>query len=105
MAGTGRFEPINADGADNHLVLDTAGSGHFLGMVLSADALRAGWWEGDDMFWIDGEALPSLYGTGTEDYFGGSWGFRKAYTYPDHGLSYLKKLAYRSAWQAGRYTM
>ena len=101
----GKFESINADGADNHLVLETTGSGHFLGMVVSADAMRAGWWEGDDMFWIDGEPTPSLYGTGTEDYFGGAWGFRKAYTYPDHGLSYLEKLAYREAWQAGRYTM
>jgi hypothetical protein len=104
-AEEGKFESINADGADNHLVLETKGRGHFLGMVVSVDAMRAGWWEGDDMFWIDGEAAPSLYGTGTEDYFGGAWGFRKAYTYPDHGLSYLEKLAYREAWQAGRYTM
>jgi hypothetical protein len=103
--GDARFDSVNADGAANHLVLEAAGRGHFLGMVVSVDALRAGWWEGDDMFWIDGEAAPSLHGTGTEDYFGGAWGFRKAYTYPDHGLSYLEKLAYRDAWQAGRYTM
>jgi len=103
--GEGGLEAVNPGGADNHLVLETEGRGHFLGMVVSVDAMRAGWWEGDDMFWIDGEAQPSLYGTGTEDYFGGAWGFRKAYTYPDHGLSYLEKLAYRQAWQAGRYTM
>ena len=103
--GEGGFDQRNPDGADNHLILDVRGRGHFIGMVLSVDAMRAGWWEGDDMFWVDGEAQPSLYGTGTEDYFGGAWGFRKAYTYRRHGLSYLEKTAWRPDWQAGRYTM
>jgi len=35
-----------------------------------------GWWgEGDDMFFIDGESLPSINGTGSEDYFLGAWDF------------------------------
>ena len=35
-----------------------------------------GWWgEGDDMFLVDGEARPSIAGTGAEDYFLGAWGF------------------------------
>ena len=35
-----------------------------------------GWWgEGDDMFFVDGEALPSINGTGSEDYFLGAWDF------------------------------
>jgi len=35
-----------------------------------------GWWgEGDDMFFVDGERLPSINGTGTEDYFLGAWDF------------------------------
>jgi hypothetical protein len=34
------------------------------------------WWgEGDDMFFIDGEKLPSINGTGSEDYFLGAWDF------------------------------
>ena len=37
-----------------------------------------GWYgEGDDFFFIDGEAEPSLRGTGTEDYFCDGWGFRE----------------------------
>ena len=35
-----------------------------------------GWWgEGDDMFFVDGERLPSINGTGSEDYFLGAWDF------------------------------
>jgi hypothetical protein len=34
------------------------------------------WWgEGDDMFFIDGEKIPSVEGTGSEDYFMGAWDF------------------------------
>ena len=34
------------------------------------------WWgEGDEKIWVDGESFPSIFGTGTEDYFGGAWGF------------------------------
>lgn len=105
VQGSGRFDAVNPDGADNHLVLETEGRGTFLGMVLSVDALRAGWWEGDDMFWIDGAEQPTLYGTGTEDYFGGAWGFRHQYTMPYHGVSWFEKVPWREAWQAGRYSV
>jgi Protein of unknown function (DUF2961) len=34
------------------------------------------WWgEGDDMFFIDGEKIPSIIGTGSEDYFLGAFDF------------------------------
>jgi len=35
-----------------------------------------GWFgEGDDMMFIDGDALPTINGTGTEDYYNGAWDF------------------------------
>jgi hypothetical protein len=36
-----------------------------------------GWWgEGEIKFFMDGDqANPTICGTGTEDYFGGAWGF------------------------------
>ncbi len=42
------------------------------------------WWgEGDEKFFVDEETFPSVFGTGTEDYFGYAWGnpslFSKAY--------------------------
>jgi hypothetical protein len=97
--------PRNPDGAENHLVLDVKGRGHFIGVVLSVDALAGGWWEGDDMMWIDGEQRPSIAGTGTEDYFGGAWGFRQEYHMPDHGVTVLEHVEGREDWRSGRYTV
>lgn len=64
-----------------YLILDTEGSrGHFIGVNLSIHTQVGGWWgEGDDIFTIDGEIIPSLCGTGSEDYFCGAWGFGETY--------------------------
>lgn len=62
----------------NYLILDAQGKGHYIGTVLSVYSRTQGWFgEGDDFFYIDGEAEPSLRGTGTEDYFCDAWGFRE----------------------------
>ena len=97
--------PKNPDGQYNHLVLDTKGKGHFIGVVLSVDAVTGGWWEGDDMIWIDGEEIASIQGTGTEDYFGGAWGFRQEYAAPYQGVTVLEKVEGRQDWRAGKYTV
>lgn len=61
----------------NFTVLETQGRGHYVGTVQSVLQVENGWYgEGDDFFYIDGEAQPSLRGTGTEDYFNDAWGFR-----------------------------
>jgi hypothetical protein len=61
----------------DYLVADLEGKGHYVGTVLSVTLAQDGWFgEGDDFFYIDGEAVPSLQGTGTEDYFNDAWGFR-----------------------------
>jgi len=59
----------------NYLIAETSGGrGHFAGVSLSIHTQTPGWWgEGDDIFTIDGEATPSLWGTGSEDYFCGAW--------------------------------
>ena len=33
--------------------------------------------EGDEKIYIDGETRPSIWGTGTEDYFLSAWGLKK----------------------------
>ncbi|HZW09051.1 MAG TPA: glycoside hydrolase family 172 protein [Phycisphaerales bacterium] len=62
-----------------HLILDRVrGRGHFAGTYLVWNQLSNGWWgEGEVKFFIDGDAddAPTICGTGTEDYFGGAWGF------------------------------
>jgi hypothetical protein len=68
----------------NYLLADIEGRGHYVGTVQSVVNISEGWYgEGDDFFFIDGEAEPSLRGTGTEDYFCDGWGFN-----PQQGLFY-----------------
>lgn len=62
----------------NYLICDASGRGHYVGCNLSILQRAMGWWgEGDDMIYVDGEEFPSLYGTGSEDYFSDAWGMRE----------------------------
>lgn len=62
----------------DHVILNTTGRGNYVGTVYSVHQVKNGWFgEGDDRFYIDDEVVPSIQGTGTEDYFGDSWGFRE----------------------------
>jgi Protein of unknown function (DUF2961) len=66
----------NLDGAGNYVWMEAAGRGHFVGVTMSVLQNQDKWWgEGDDMFFVDGEKLPSINGTGSEDYFSGAWDF------------------------------
>ncbi len=68
----------------NYLILEARGRGHYVGCSLNVLQKGSGWWgEGDDMIFVDGEAAPSLHGTGSEDYFSDAWGMREG-----HGLFY-----------------
>lgn len=61
----------------DYLLADLQGSGYYVGTVMSVTLAQNGWFgEGDDFFYIDGESVPSLQGTGSEDYFNDAWGFR-----------------------------
>jgi hypothetical protein len=58
----------------DYVVLDAAGPGRFVGCSLSVrNPVKTWWGEGDEHFFVDGEAFPSTFGTGTEDYFGYAW--------------------------------
>ena len=66
----------NLDGADNYVFMEAAGRGHFVGVTQAVEQNQDGWFgEGDDMFFIDGDKLPTINGTGTEDYYNGAWDF------------------------------
>jgi hypothetical protein len=68
----------NLDGDGNYVWMEATGRGHFVGVTMSVLQNQDGWWgEGDDMFFVDGENLPSINGTGSEDYFLGAWDFGK----------------------------
>lgn len=69
------------------VILEATGEGHYVGAFVGHRSNTKGWWgEGDDFIYIDGEEHPSLIGTGTEDYFGGAWGFfNRSYNSPYMG--------------------
>jgi hypothetical protein len=67
---------INADGAKNHVYMETRGRGHLMGITIGVLQNAPGWWgEGDDMIFVDDEKMPTIIGTGSEDYLLGSWNF------------------------------
>ncbi len=75
----------NMNGEDNYVWMEASGRGHFAGVTMSVLQNQDGWWgEGDDMFFIDGEKVPSIIGTGSEDYFLG------AFDFGDHAFSYAQ---------------
>ena len=67
-------------------VLDATGRGVFVGFSMAISNPVPDWWgEGDERIFIDGEAFPSLFGTGTEDYFGYAWASPEPFMKPFHG--------------------
>jgi hypothetical protein len=67
---------INLDGKLNYVYLETRGRGHLMGVTLGVLENANGWWgEGDEMIFVDDESKPVITGTGSEDYFLGSWDF------------------------------
>ena len=81
----------NTTGADNYVILEAEGQGHYVGCHLDIDCFsrQANDWygEGDDMIFIDGEPWPpALHGTGTEDYFNTAFCPTQEYSAPYHGL-------------------
>jgi hypothetical protein len=55
------------------------GQGQYVGTFMAWQQNNQIWWgEGEIQMFIDGDdEYPTICGTGTEDYFGGAWGFEK----------------------------
>lgn len=85
------FGGKNKTGAGNYVILEAKGKGHYVGCNYNLHNLRFtnewNWYgEGDDMIFIDGENLPSIHGTGTEDYFDTAWCPQQEVCTPYHGI-------------------
>ncbi|MGP4078752.1 glycoside hydrolase family 172 protein [Pseudalkalibacillus sp. R45] len=80
----------NFDGKDNYVILEAEGKGHYIGCNLNIDCFvqeKNNWYgEGDDMIFIDGETIPSIHGTGTEDYFNTAFCPKDEFCTPYHGI-------------------
>jgi hypothetical protein len=66
-----------------------SGQGHYVGTYMYWQTNNNGWWgEGEIKFFLDGDKdFPTICGTGTEDYFCGSYGFAGAR--PDGTRGYI----------------
>ncbi len=71
-----RENPLKTKGL--YTILDgVAGQGQYVGTYLAWGVHQTGWWgEGEIKFYLDGDQkFPTICGTGTEDYFCGSYDF------------------------------
>ncbi len=69
-------KPLNQKGL--YTILDgVEGEGHYVGTYLAWETVNSRWWgEGEIKFFLDGDQeFPTICGTGTEDYFCGSYDF------------------------------
>ena len=73
-------------GAD-YTFADVDGSGHYIGVSYNMEGPLTGtYMEGDERFYPNYRNSPTIYGTGTEDYFNGGWYFIKGpFTLPLYG--------------------
>ena len=76
---------------EDYVILDNVlGRGQYVGTYMAWQQNSAGWWgEGEVKMFIDGDKeFPTICGTGTEDYFGGAWGFGQNFSAPFLGYPF-----------------
>ena len=98
-----------------YTILDgVKGQGHYVGTYLAWEVRSPGWWgEGEIKFFLDGDQeFPTICGTGTEDYFCGSYNFEnrqtklyQPFSTPYTGLAQVlpPEMAYRVGQRFGLY--
>lgn len=72
---------------DVYTILDgVQGQGLYVGTYMAWGSNNCGWWgEGEVKFYLDGdEEYPTICGTGTEDYFCGSYNFENSLTHDSY---------------------
>jgi|SRR5690554_121940 len=108
-----QFRRTNPNMTSDYTIVDNIkGKGHFVGLYMAWGVNNNGWWgEGEIKFFMDGDGkFPTINGTGTEDYFCGSYNFDREgnytiYNSPYAGLHQVIKPdgAYKSQQRFGLY--
>jgi hypothetical protein len=63
--------------------IDIKGKGVYAGDQVTLFNNTYQWWgEGDEKIFVDGESFPSSFGTGSEDYYGYSFGRQESFSHP-----------------------
>jgi len=86
-----QFRRTNPNSTSDYTVVDNIkGKGHFVGMYMAWGVNNNGWWgEGEVKFFMDGDSkFPTICGTGTEDYFCGSYNFDREGQYKEFCTPY-----------------
>jgi hypothetical protein len=84
-----REDPLSEAGL--YTILDgVQGKGHYVGTYMAWEVHSTGWWgEGEIKFFMDGDdEFPTICGTGTEDYFCGSYNFDVGGQYREFNTPY-----------------
>jgi hypothetical protein len=108
-----QWRRANPNSTSDYAIVDNIrGKGHYVGVYMAWGVNNNGWWgEGEIKFFIDGDAkFPTICGTGTEDYFCGSYNFDrdgqyKEFCTPYSGLSQVIRPdgTYKSQQRFGLY--
>ncbi len=86
-----QFRRLNPNTTSVYTIADNIrGKGHYVGVYLAWGVNNNGWWgEGEIKFFIDGDSrFPTICGTGTEDYFCGSYNFDRGGKYTEFCTPY-----------------
>ena len=86
-----QFRRDRWDESSDFTIIDgIKGQGHYVGVYLALGVHNNGWWgEGEIKFFIDGDKkYPTICGTGTEDYFCGSYNFDRGGKYVEFCTPY-----------------
>ena len=86
-----QFRRSNPNTTSDYTIVDNIkGKGQYVGVYLAWGVNNNGWWgEGEIKFFIDGDTkFPTICGTGTEDYFCGSYNFDRGGQYKEFCTPY-----------------
>ncbi|MGI6337921.1 MAG: glycoside hydrolase family 172 protein [Bacteroidales bacterium] len=86
-----QWRRLNPNETSDYTIVDgIKGKGHYVGVYLAWGLNNNGWWgEGEIKFFIDGDKkFPTICGTGTEDYFCGSYNFDREGRYTEFCTPY-----------------
>jgi hypothetical protein len=87
----GQFRRVNPNETSLYTIIDgIKGKGQYVGVYLAWGVNNNGWWgEGEIKLFVDGDTkFPTICGTGTEDYFCGSYNFDRDGKYTEFCTPY-----------------
>lgn len=86
-----QFRRSNPNAGSDYTIVDNIkGKGQYVGVYMAWGVNNNGWWgEGEIKFFMDGDTkFPTICGTGTEDYFCGSYNFDRNGQYKEFSTPY-----------------